>query len=405
MSRRGARLMTLLALGLALLVVGMVAAVPAQVERRLNRLRRGAPPRVSDRARALHQRLFVADLHADTLLWNRDLLARASRGHVDLPRLQEGNVALQAFTVVTKAPRHMNLESNDASTDNLTWLVMLQRWPVATWRSLAERALHQAGRLREAAARSQGDLVVIESAADLAAFRRARTSRPRQVAGLLGLEGAHALEGDLGRVDALVSAGFRVVGLAHFFDNEFAGSAHGTAKGGLTEAGRELVRRLESRRVLVDLAHASVRTIDDVLAQATRPVIVSHTGVKGTCDNTRNVSDEHLRRIAATGGLVGIGVWEQAVCGRDGRAVARAILHAVSVAGVEHVGLGTDFDGAVDAPFDATGLAEITDALLAAGLGEREVAQVMGENAARLLERTLPGAQDTVVGAGGAGTQ
>ena len=142
--------------------------------------------------------------------------------------------------------------------------------------------------------------------------------------------------------------------------------------------------------MLLDLAHASPLTIRDALAVATRPVVVSHTGVKGTCDNVRNLCDDALRGVARTGGLVGIGYWKTAVCGTDGRAVARAIRHAAGVAGIDHVGLGSDFDGAVAQPFDTTGLVEITDALLAEGFTEAQVAQVMGGNVFRLLSETLP---------------
>ncbi len=362
----------------------------AATDRRVNTIIPRRRPDVSEAARRLHQQLLVADLHADTLLWDRDPLERAPRGHVDVPRLLEGNVALQAFTVVTKTPRHLNIESNDDRSDDVTLLAMAQRWPLATWRSLKERALHQARRLDDAAARSGGRLTVIRSRSDLAAYVARRGGGPRITAGILGLEGAHALEGDLANVDVLFGAGFRMVGLVHFFDNEFGGSAHGVAKGGLTGEGRDLVRRLEERRMLVDLAHASPRTIDETLAIATRPVVVSHTGVKGTCDNLRNLDDDALRGVARTGGLVGIGYWETAVCGVGGAAVARAIRHATQVAGIDHVALGSDFDGAVAEPFDTAGLVEITDALLAAGFSESEVGKIMGGNVFRVLAEALP---------------
>jgi membrane dipeptidase len=361
-----------------------------QTDRRANTLIPRTAPAVSEAARLLHRRLRVVDLHADTLLWNRELLERARRGHVDVPRLLEGNVALQAFTVVTKSPRHLNIESNDDRSDNITLLAMAQHWPAATWFSLKERALHEARRLDTAAARSGGRLTVVRSRSDLEAYLRRRQAEPGITAGFLGLEGAHALEGDLANVDALFGAGFRMVALVHFFDNEFGGSAHGVRKGGLTAKGRDLVRRLEERQMLVDLAHASASTVRDVLAAATRPVVVSHTGVKGTCDNVRNLDDEELRGVARTGGLVGIGYWQTAVCGTEGRAIARAIRHAVQVAGIEHVALGSDFDGAVAEPFDTTGLAEVTDALLAEGFTEPDVAKIMGGNALRLLAATLP---------------
>ena len=382
----------LIALGVVLVAGGAAFffVVPGLVERTSNVTLHAPPYAATARARELHARLFVADLHADTLLWDRDLLARGSRGHVDLPRLVEGGVALQFFTVVTKAPRGMNIDRNAGDTDNITPLAVAQRWPTGTWGSLTERALHQARRLSEAAARSGGRLVPLRSRDDFARFVERRRSEPGVVGAVLGVEGAHALDGRLENFDALFDAGVRMMAPTHFFDNEWGGSAHGVEKGGLTELGRELVRRMEARGVLVDLAHASERTFADVLAMATRPVVVSHTGVRGTCDNPRNLSDEQLRGVAATGGVVGVGFWETATCGRDARAVARAARHAARVAGVRHVALGSDFDGAVATPFDATGLAQLTDALLAEGFTDEEVALIMGGNVARLLAESLP---------------
>ena len=118
-------------------------------------------------------------------------------------------------------------------------------------------------------------------------------------------------------------------------------------------------------------------------------MVVSHTGVKGTCDNARNLSDAHLRGVARTGGVVGIGFWETAVCGRRG-ALARAMRHAVAVAGIDHVALGSDFDGAVSTPFDAAGLPVLTEALLAEGFDDEEIARIMGGNAVRVLRSALP---------------
>lgn len=383
MKSRLAVAVVLLALG------GVLLALPGEVERRYNRVRSHAP-HVSAAARELHRKLLVADLHADTLLWGRDLLEHGSRGHVDLPRLVEGGVALQAFTVVTSIPRSASIERNEDASDAVTLLALAQRWPPATWGSRRARALYQAARLQDAVDRSAGRLCLLRSRADLEAFLARRDRELGIVAGFLGLEGAQALEGDAGSVDTLFDAGFRMIGLAHFTDNDFAGSAHGAGKGGLTAKGEDLVRRIEARRMLVDLAHASPRTIEDVLRLATRPVVVSHTGVRGTCDNARNLSDDQLRGIARTGGIVGIGFWETATCGEDAAAVARAIRHAASVIGAGHVAIGSDFDGAITTPFDATGLPELTDALLAAGFGDDDLRGIMGGNAARLLREALP---------------
>lgn len=374
---------------LVVLVAAVLAFLPGAVERRFNGVL-APPPVASARARALHARLLVVDLHADSLLWGRDLLARGRRGHVDVPRMAEGNVAVQGFTVVTKTPRGQNIDSNDDTTDNITLLALAQRWPPRTWGSLRERALYQAGRLRETAARSNGALTLIRSRGDLDEFLERRAGRRDLAAGFLGLEGAQSLGGDPGGLDELRDAGYRMVAPVHFFDTAFGGSAHGVAKGGLTAAGRALVEGLERRSMLLDLAHASAPTIDDALAMARRPVVVSHTGVKGTCDNPRNLSDAQLRGVARTGGVIGIGFWETAVCGPGPDAIARAIRHAVSVAGVEHVALGSDFDGAVSTPFDAAGLAALTEALLEAGFGEEDVARIMGANAIRVLQQALP---------------
>lgn len=142
---------------------------------------------------------------------------------------------------------------------------------------------------------------------------------------------------------------------------------------------------------VIDLAHASAATIDEVLSRADRPVVVSHTGVRGTCDNQRNLSDDQPRAIARNRGVVGIGVWETAVCGDDARAIARSILHAIGVAGVEHVALGSDFDGAAEAPFDVTGMPQITQALLDEGLEHDALEAVMGATSGGSSRSFCPG--------------
>jgi membrane dipeptidase len=369
---------------------GFFFVLPAAGERWVNGVREHAPAHASERARALHKTLTIADLHADSLLWDRSILERAERGHVDVPRLIEGGVSLQVFSVVTKVPANSNYESNDDRSDRITLVALAERWPVTTWSSLKARALYQAHKLEDASARSGGKLVFIRTADDLARYLERRKSEPQTVAALLSLEGAHALEADPSNVEAFYDAGFRMMAPTHFFDNEWGGSAHGINKIGLTDKGRELVRRMEARGILVDLAHASARTIDDVLKVSTRAVVVSHTGVRGVCDNQRNLSDEQLKAVAATGGLLGIGYWDAATCGTDARAIARAIRYTANLVGVTHVALGSDFDGAVIEPFDTTGLIEITDALLAEGFTDDEVRMIMGGNFVRLLSETLP---------------
>ena len=382
----------LIVIGITLILglSGFWLIAPTYVGKQLNRVLNPPPYTASARAVELHKRLLIADLHADTLMWNRGLLERGSWGAVDLPRLIEGNVAIQAFSVVTKSPRNLNIESNSGDTDNITLLAFAERWPISSWVNLTERALYQARRLHEAAQNSSGKLVILKSRRDLTDFLERRKSEQGIVAGFLAIEGAHALGGEVENLNRLFDAGFRMIGIAHFFDNEMGGSAHGITKGGLTPKGRELLRRMEEKGVLVDLAHASSQVIIDVLGMSTRPVIVSHTGVKGTCNNSRNLSDEQLRGIARTGGVVGIGYWDTFVCGRDAASIAKAIRYTVDLLGIDHVALGSDFDGSVEVPFDTTGIVQITDALLQDKFSEAEIRKIMGENVVKLLQSYLP---------------
>lgn len=363
--------------------------VTAQAERRVNKVRIRPPYKLSPEARSLHARLAVADMHADPLFWDRDLLKRNTLGHVDLPRLIEGGMALQVFSIVTHAPTGINIKSNDAKQgDLITMLAVASGWPKKTWTSKLERARHQAETLDAAASRSMGRLKLIRTRDDLKEYLAHRATGT--VAGLLSLEGAQALDGKLDNVEALYGMGVRMIGLTHFIDNEVGGSAHGTSRAGLSAFGRDALRLLEARGIIIDLAHASPALVDEVLKNGKTPPIISHTGVRGTCPNERNLTDDQLKRIAAKGGLISIGYWKIATCGDDADAAARAIGHAVKVAGARHVALGSDFDGAVAQPFDASGVPLVTQALMKQGMPEKDIALVMGGNALRFLAERLP---------------
>jgi microsomal dipeptidase-like Zn-dependent dipeptidase len=344
---------------------------------------------MSSQATQFHKSLEVVDLHADSLLWGRDLLRRHTLGHVDLPRLRQGGVLFQVFSIVTHAPRGINIHRNDAKKmDMITVLAMASGWPFKTWSSRLERALYQAARLSEMADRSNGSLHVLRTRRDLSDFRRNR--RPGDVAGLLSVEGAQVLEGKIENVDALFAAGVRMMSPTHFIDTELGGSAHGVSHGGLTPFGRAVIARMEDKKMILDLSHASAALIDDALSIIKTPPVVSHTGVRGTCPNERNLSDDQLRQIAARGGLVGIGFWSSAVCGHDMASVARAIRYAVDVMGVKHVALGSDFDGAVAEPIDSTGMPYLTQALQEEKLTNAQIRQIMGGNALRFFSQHLP---------------
>lgn len=377
-----------------LVIAGAVVffgVVPREVARRNNMVTALPPYTVTPAASALHASLFVADLHADSLLWGRDLLVHDSIGQVDIPRLIRGNVGLQVFSAVTRVPANRNLQHNPTDGfDMITLLAIAERWPLRTWRSIKQRALYQAAKLQSFADRSAGRLVLIRSREDLERYLSQRADNQAVVAGLLALEGAQVLEGDVQNVDAMYAAGYRMLGLVHLFDNEVGGSVHGEQKQGLTGLGRAVVERAEARNMILDMAHTSPDLFDEVLAITTRPVVSSHTGVQGTCAGVRNLTDEQLRAIAATNGVIGIGYWPTASCGEDVAAIVRSIRYTVDLVGVEHVALGSDFDGSVQTPFDTTGLSLITAGLLADGFSEADIAMIMGGNVVRLLQATLP---------------
>lgn len=371
--------------------VGALTLGPGYVENGMNATLSPEPWPVSPEAAALHARLVIGDWHSDALLWDRDLLKQSPRGHVDLPRLRAGNVALQVFTTVTKSPRGQNYEANEADApDNITPLVILQARPPRTWFNLTERALDQAARLNAMAAKAPDQLRVIRTRADLEAVLAARAGGAQIVGGLLGAEGAHALSGDIANLGRLYDAGFRLIGLTHFFDNEVGGSLHGTEDRGLTEFGRQVVTEMIARHMVIDLAHASEAMARDVLAIPGARPIVSHTGIHGACPVKRNYPDALMRAVAARGGVIGIGYWPDVTCGQDPAAVAAQIAAAVALVGEDHVSLGSDFDGAVATPFDAAGLAALTQALLDRGMGEAQIAKVMGGTMMRYLRETLP---------------
>ncbi|MGV3457885.1 dipeptidase [Sphingomonas sp.] len=372
----------------ALIAVALAAfliVAPGIVEKDMNRVVATKLPTVTDSTRKLHATLQIADMHEDTLLWKRDVLERASRGHVDLPRLIEGNVALQVFSSVTKTPKNQNYDANSAETDNITMLAVAQLQPPRTWTSLLERSLYHAQKLERAAARSEGRLHVIRSPGERDALLGARAAGQKAVGGLLSIEGLQNMEGKLENLDRLYSAGFRMAGLVHFFDNEIAGSMHGEKKGGLTPLGRQTVRRMEQLGMIVDIAHSSHATVADVLKIAKRPVVSSHGGVQAVCKVNRNLSDAEIRGVAKTGGVVGIGYWDAAICGTEPEKVAAAIAHVRDLVGIDHVGLGSDFDGAVTTGFDTAQLVYVTQALVDRGFTPEEIGKVMGGNVLRVL--------------------
>lgn len=436
---------------LGLLVLAFLAGAPAYFDNQMNVVSPHEPYVISEEALALHATIPVADLHADTMLWNRNILKRNNRGHVDLPRMREGGMFLQVFTAVTQSPEGQNYDHNETDTsDNITTLAMVQRWPRRTWDSRTERAVYQAEKLARFSAESQGirqgasiqhtpmnrpDLdiirtrgnlertlseftsegcaalrwssspIVATSGQDLAARLEGRPgdvalafdpehhpspSDCFRVAAILGTEGSHALDGDLANIDRLFDAGYRVMGLHHFFDNRLGGSLHGSSGGGLSSFGRDAVTRMRELDIIIDLAHSSEQVARDALAMGAGPFIVSHTGFNGHCESPRNISDELMAAITEDGGLIGVGFWSDVTCGPTVEHIADAILYGVQTFGVEHIALGSDFDGTVTTPLDASEMPAITQALMDRGLSDEDIRMVMGGNTVRFFLDNLP---------------
>jgi membrane dipeptidase len=339
----------------------------------------------------LHPNLFVADMHSDTLLWERDFFAKNDFGHVDLPRLMEGNVALQIFTIVTKAPKSMNISKTDGeSLDRITPLSIVQMWPISTWFSLFSRAVHQISRLKHWQSRSKDNLMIIKTKRDLKDFIELRSFRKRMVGGIIGLEGAHAIEGSAKKMEILFKEGMRVMGLTHFFDNKVAGSAHGEGKGGLTEFGKKVIKRANELGLIFDVSHLSEKASFELIKLSKKPVINTHTGLKGKCNNDRNLSDDLARAIAESGGIIGIGFWKTATCGTSTRAILDMIKYATDLVGVDHVALGSDFDGTVVTPIDASKMETLTSELAHAGYVKEDIAKIMGGNVRDFFLNHLP---------------
>lgn len=385
------RLLTTCAALALLLVTGFFTLAPQWVDRSSNVVAGGAGPAPSAKTLALHQQLIIGDLHADSALWGRNLLTRHTWGQVDLPRLIEGGAALQMFTTVTKSPRGQNYDRNASdAADNITLLALAQRWPEAAYDSLFARATLQAERVLTAAEHSS-QLTLIRSQTDLSTLLSKRAKGQRIVGALLGTEGSHALDGELENIDRLYAAGFRMMGLQHFFDNRLGGSLHGESQTGLTRFGIDAVKKMHAMDVMIDVAHSSEATVRDTLAATgNAALIVSHTGFQGHCPSPRNISDETMALITQAGGLIGVGFWPDVTCGEGVGAIAEAIRYGVERFGAAHIALGSDWDGSVTTPIDAAQLPHLTQALVDVGLSEATIGAVMGGNMARFLNEHLP---------------
>ena len=376
---------------------------------------------------------FIADAHSDTLM-HRSPIHATEKGHVDIHRLAAGGVDLQVFALASVAPKlsHVNGKvcGDIGNGDRLTaYFIAKEPLHPGTWFDPFARVEHMIERLDEAVVSNEAaplKLVKITTKGNLETL----ASQPPgsgQVGALLAVEGAYwaseSQEELIAQLDLLESAGVRMVGLTHRSSNQLAGSNEDcNDKHGLTDLGRFATLEIWKRNMVLDLAHASSDTIRDVtelaLQDPARQVIVSHTGVRAACDHDRNLTNEDVRNVARAGGVVGLGFWTTVNCfGVDSsmedarKAIGRSFAAAYDVLNapdfraemgpdfdaVNHIALGSDFDGAITSPIDVSSIPWVLEGL---GLVERNgkplfdataVEKIAGANTQRLLRRALPG--------------
>jgi membrane dipeptidase len=327
----------------------------------------------SDDARAIHAEHPAIDLHADTPMWMRwtgydihkahepPLPRAAFGGHVDVPRMREGGMGAQFFGLVS--------------------LPLADRV-----RGMARVVHEQIDAIEAQAQKKAGDMRVVKRAVEIDGCRA-----DGAVAALLGIEGAHALEGDLDNVARFARRGVRYLGILHFTANEAGCPAYGRGRRddqGLTPWGFDLVARCEAESVLVDLAHINKRGFLDACHAAKKPPIVSHTGVLGAFQHWRNIDDEQLRAVADKGGVVGVIFCPRYVGGDGLEPVVKHMKHILDVIGEDAAALGSDWDGFIVPTRelkDPRGLPLLTDALLAAGVSRTAIGKILRENVMRVL--------------------
>ena len=366
---------------------------------------------ISEKARKLHFSSIVADTHDDTtqrLLDGKfDLGERSATGSIDIPRMREGNLSAIFFSI---------------------WIPSKITGPEAV-----NRALVQIDAVREQVRRHSNDLVLATTAAEI---REAR--KQGKIAALMGVEGGHMINSNLGVLRSYAALGVRYMTLTHSGNDEWADSSTDKAvHNGLTDFGKDVIREMNRLGVIVDISHVSDKTFYDALEVSKAPLFASHSSCRAICDAARNMTDQMIKDLAAKGGVIQInyhvGFLSQEFrdaekanpelekeiqaeinkrCGDndacqlvEGDRVVREYMnagklprvdytkiiehidHAVKLAGAEHVGLGSDFDGAM-MPFgmeDATKLPKITEALLQKGYSEGDVKKILGENTLRVM--------------------
>jgi microsomal dipeptidase-like Zn-dependent dipeptidase len=328
----------------------------------------------------------VVDLVVGSTIF-RDSFVTGGGGHVDLPRLRSVGANVIGLTVATAWPELNGTLSR--------WHFRSLGLPASAVGSNMAIAEWLIGRIEDWVAEAGDALMILRTAEDLE--RCLGPDGP--VGALIGVQGAHVLDGDLANVGRLHGRGVRMLAPAHVMDNAAVGSGTGRHAGGLTGYGHEVIGALEESGICVDLAHMSVPGVEQSLAVVKRPFVLSHTGLTDISGRgsrwqryspaTRNIPAALAADVGAAGGLVGIVLSTELLGGSTLEAAKRTFELAIESAGEDHVALGSDMDGALRMVIDVEGLPALTDALLSSRMAASTVQQVLGGNAASLLQQTL----------------
>ena len=328
---------------------------------------------VTPEALELHERAFVIDLHTDSLIVARMLgrdLSRRHRPpagfrpwmlHVDVPRLKEGGVNALFFGVVTHP------------------------WPHGAYR----RALRNLAYGKYVIEKNSESLALATTPAGIEA-----ANRSGRIAVLFGVEGMHMLSGRLDRIEELYDRGVRYITLAHFSSNRFAVTSASRSGSGarLNSLGASAVEAMNALGMMIDVAHVHTGLIADVCRLSDRPVIVSHGATQALRPTFRNLSDEDISSVAGTGGVIGIIYASEWLGGHSGPVLLEAVVdhadHIKRLVGVDHIALGSDWDGFIATPQgmrDATDLPALTQLFLDRGYMHDEVEKILGGNFMRVF--------------------
>jgi membrane dipeptidase len=368
---------------------------------------------ISDRARKLHFSSIVLDTHDDTtqrfFSKSYDIGKRNPDGHVDIPRMREGGMNAIFFSI---------------------WIDGRILGPPAV-----QKALDQIDAVQENVKKFSNDLMFARTAADV---RRAHAQG--KVAALMGVEGGHMIGNDIRVLRIFGDLGVRYMTLSHFYNNEWADSSTDKpVHNGLTDFGKDIVREMNRQGILVDISHVSDKTFYDALEVSKAPLIASHSSCRAICNHPRDMSDDMIKALAAKGGVIQINyeksfidqaykdAYDKATggvvqhmdqlvssCNKDEECIGRELAkqeqqltaegklphvswekviehidHVAKLVGADHVGLGSDFDGATmpEGLEDCSKLPKITEALLRKGYSEADVRKILGENTLRILEQ------------------